>query len=215
MKDFKKLGVAVLAAAAVGCLGATPASATTLDGGAFTLSATNWTWAFHNGLAVSCINSTMSGTTPAGTATTVSVPVTFAMSGCNFSGVNMFVSPNEGCHTPATSPRLDIMRNQAAAPQASVQITLPVGCNIDLAIPAFGCTMSITGGQTIGNGTTGAGGINWTNQAPHSVAHVTQALIPTIDSNGMGILCPPAGTGSATASATFTVTSATNVTVTP
>jgi hypothetical protein len=214
MKNYKKMGlVTMLATAAVACLGPTPASATTMDGGAFTLTSGFTAWTFPGYYTISCINSTISGTTPAGTATTVSVPVTLGYSGCSWPGGPAAITPSEGCHTAATSPRLDIMQNQAAAPQASVQITLPVGCNID--VVAGVCTMSIAGGQTIGNGTSGAGGIGWTNLAPRSYAHLNGAPA-VVHSSGGGFLCPPAGsTTAASATASFQVTSATNVTVTP
>jgi hypothetical protein len=217
MSSLKKPSlVAVLVAAAMACVGATPAAATTLDGGAFTMSSTNLTWTFHGSSTISCSASTISGTTPAGTATTLSVPVTLSIGGCSLFGTSMQVTPSEGCGTAATSARMDIMQNQVAAPQASVQITLPVGCNLDLSIPAAGCTTTITGGQTIGNGAaSGTGAIGWTNGAPKSSFALTQALIPDLESNSGSPICPLAGTSSATLTGSFSVTSATNVTVTP
>jgi hypothetical protein len=208
--------VALLAAAAVACTGATPVAATTLDGGAFTLTATQLMWSVHGSLTFFCADSSITGTTPAGSASALLVPVTLSYNGCNVLGAGVSVTPSEGCHTAATSPLMMITQNQVVAPQASVRIILPAGCNIDLSIPATACTMTITGGQVIGNGTTGVGGIGWTNLAPKSTLDLTQALVTDLDSNGGGAIpCPTAGTHSATVTGAYKVTSATNVTVTP
>lgn len=211
---MKSALAAMLAAMAMTCAGATPASATTMDGGAFTLTSTNLTWAVHGLTPITCVHSTISGTAPAGSATFLSVPVTMTVDGCSAFGFTYLVTFSEACHTAATSPRLVIMHNQVAAPQASAQIILPAGCDIrppDLG----GCNLLITGGRTIGNGTAGAGGLGWTNAAPKSSVDVSGALIAGVHNSGIGALCQPPGTASETLFGTFTVSSATNVTVTP
>jgi hypothetical protein len=217
MSSLRKSGLlALLAAAVMACAAATPASATTLDGGAFTMTSTNLVWTFHWGVSISCTSNTISGTTPSGTATTLSVPVTLSYGGCNLSGTPTLVTPSEGCGTAATTPRLDIMQNQVTAPQASVQITLPAGCNLVLSIPAAACSITVTGGQTIGNGAaTGAGSIGWSNSSLKSTFAMTQALVPDVDSSGGSPLCGGVGTNSGTLSGIYVVSSATNVTVTP
>jgi hypothetical protein len=219
MKRLKKRHLlGVLAAVAMSCLGATPSSATTsMDGGAFSLTSFAVTWTITGlGAQILCPDSVMSGTTPAGTATTtLAVPVTLSYAQCFVSSVPVTITPSEQCNTPAHSLQLNIMRNQPAIPQASAQLTLPSTCTIDLSFPTVGCTMLITGDQTIGNGTTGIGGGAWTNVAPKSAVHFIQATVPDLQSNGVGLGCPSAGTHSATLTNTYTVSTVTNVTVTP
>jgi hypothetical protein len=101
-----------------------------------------------------------------------------------------------------------------SATSAALAITLPVGCNIDLSIPGV-CTWVITGGQTIGNGTAGTGGIAWTNASPKSSTSEMSTTIPVVDNTIAGSLCPVVGTTSATLSGNYTVSSPTNITVTP
>lgn len=88
-------------------------------------------------------------------------------------------------------------------------LTIPSGCTITARIPALGCTVQITGPQTIGNGTTGVGGQTWVNGtslAP-SRDHINGDTLTTT-SNGVGApACPSAGSHSATLIGTYTVTS--------
>jgi hypothetical protein len=216
MKYLKKLGLATAVALVATCGIAGAASATTIEPAntAFTLTSTNSILNLSGGGSVSCNHSVLTSDTPAlshGTWGTATV-TTLAYSGCNFGGLGAAsVTPSEGCHTAATSPRLHLMGVNAAS--AIGTLTLPAACSIDMAIPAIGCTLTITGGQTIGNGTPGAGGINWTNLVT-SNAHVNGATVPLIDSNGVGFPCPTAGAHTGTLTGTFVRTSATNVTVT-
>jgi hypothetical protein len=218
MRYLKKLGLAAVLALVATCGVAGSASATTIDPAstAFTLTATNLSWSVSGGGAFSCTHSAIPGTTPAaGSATTwkTITNTTLSYSGCTMAGfLAISVTPNEGCHTAATAPQLHFMGVTAAA--AIGVVTLPSGCSIDFSIPAIGCTLTIPGPQAIGNGTAGAGGIQWTNLAT-SVADVNSATVSTVHSNGVGVGCPTAGAHTGTLTGNYVRNSATNVTVTP
>jgi hypothetical protein len=139
---------------------------------------------------------------------------TLRYSGCSAFGFSTTVTPSAGCDA-LTAPTLHFMG--VSAPTAVVKLTLPTGCNIGINVPSISCTLTVTGiGQTIGNGLTGTGGITWTNASPKSSANAVAALVSHIDSSGGGPGCPSAGGGhTGTLSGNYTVTSATNVTVTP
>jgi hypothetical protein len=222
MKQLKTLGLAaVLALVVVACIGATSASATTIcvggavtapctdghPGGAVVLTSSNGVLQVHGGGTVQCTDSTISGTAPATSAASLSIPATLAFANCTAFLFPATVTVGEPCHTAATQPRLDVTWNQAAAPQASATVTLPVGCHITVDIPAISCTLTVTGGQTIGNGGAGAGGIAWTNgtASAKSSAHVNNALLPDVHSSGGGFGCPSAGTHSGTLAGTYSV----------
>jgi hypothetical protein len=220
MRLLNKLGLAtMLIVLAVACVGVTSASATTVcvggtvtapctdghPGGAVSLTSTNFAWSIHGSFTFSCSHSTIAGTAPATSATTVAIPVAPAWSGCTaFAPVT--ITPGEGCGTAATAPRLDVMWNQATAPQAAAQLTLPAGCDIDLAIPSVGCTMVVTGGQTIGNGTSGTGGLGWTNGVPSTSSRLDVGS-PSVamESNGVGGLCASAGAHTITLSGNYNI----------
>jgi hypothetical protein len=223
MRHLKQLGLAaVMAIVVVASAGATSASATTIcvggavtapctdghPGGAVALTSTNVSFSIHGGFAFSCTDSTITGTAPATSATTVSFSVTPAWSGCT-ALAPVTITTSEGCSTAATAPRLNLMWNQAAAPQAAAQLALPAGCDIDIAIPAFGCTMVATGGQTIGNGSSGAGGLGWTNGVPSTSSRLdlSAALVANVDSNGVGAVCPTAGAHSLTLTGSYNIAS--------
>jgi hypothetical protein len=139
--------------------------------------------------------------------------VTLTYSGCTAAGFTESVTPSESCSTAATQPLLDVMYNSPSS--VAVVVTLRT-CNLTIDIPAIGCQMTITGNhQSLGNGTSGPGGIGWTNLSPKSQAEVNGALVSNVDSNGVGVGCPSAGSHTGTRSGTYTVSSATNVTVTP
>jgi hypothetical protein len=212
MKHLRQLGLALTLAlvATGGVVGS--ASATLIEPGstAVTGTSTNLSLAVSGGGTVSCTSSTASGTTPAvgSAATWKSIPSgTGTASGCTALGfVGASVTPNGSCF---------VMHAMGiSATSAIIVWTLPSGCSIDIAVPAIGCTLTIAGPQTIGNGTAGAGGINWTNAAA-SRADINAATVPSIVSNGVGFGCATAGAHTGTLSGTLTRTSATNVTVTP
>jgi hypothetical protein len=218
MKHLKQLCRIAAMALVANCGVVGSASATTIEPAstAVTLSSANWSFQMHGGATVSCTASTVSGTTPAaGPVATwkALTDATLTYTGCMAIGfVNATVTPNAGCHTAATAPQLHLMGVNAAT--AVGVLTLPSGCNIDISIPAIGCTWTIPGFQPIGNSTGGTGGIQWTNASPN-IAHVNGARVPTVASNGVGIGCGMAGDHTGTVFGNYTRTSATNVTVTP
>jgi hypothetical protein len=218
MKRLQRLGLVMVMALVVTCGVVGSASATTIEPAntAFTLTATNNMWTVGT-LPASCTHSTMTGTTPAsGGATWTSLSITtMSYSGCSYGVVAVTVTPSDGCHTPATAPKLDLMGVSAAT--AVGRLTLPVGCNINIGIPLFSCDVVVTGGQTIGNGTAGAGGIDWTNRggAVKSMVDFNGAVIPTLHFIGGTLACTSIAGPTGTLTGNYSVASATNLTVTP
>jgi hypothetical protein len=212
MRHLRKLSLASALALVATCGVVGSASATLIDPAStsVTFTSTNSALAVSGGGNVSCSHSTITGTTPAaGAAATWKAisPMTPTYSSCQALGfVPAFVTPNGSCIV------LHAMGVNAAS--AIGVVTLPSGCSIDVSIPAIGCTLTIAGPQTIGNGTAGAGGIQWTNLAT-SVTHVNAATVPSVVSNGVGFGCATAGAHTGTLSGLYTRSSATNVTVTP
>jgi hypothetical protein len=217
MRLLKKLGgaTAVSLVAACGLVGS--ASATTIEPAntEFTMTSTNSRFIVDT-TPVSCGSSVLTGDTGALTHTTwaSATVTTLAYTGCTAFGLATTVTPREGCHTPAGRP---ILHGMGVNATAIGTITLPASCSIDIAISMTSCAMTITGGQTIGNGTAGTGGIDWTNLGAggaKSVAHFNYAHIPVIDSNG-AIGCPASPTATGTLTGDYNITSATNITITP
>lgn len=210
MKHLKKLGLAgAIVVATCGLAGT--ASATTVDPAttAVTLTSTNSALTVSgSGIPVTCQHSTISGTTPSGSATWLSISATLTYSNCTAFGLAANVSQTAACHNSSTGPQLHVM-----SPPVAIVVTLRE-CVIDVNIPSTGCTLTVGGTQTVGNGTGGAGGIGWTNLSTKSVAHLNNATVPSVTSNGTGFLCPTAGAHTGTLSGTYAVASATNVTVT-
>jgi hypothetical protein len=222
MKRLERVSLALLMALIlVACVEAPPASATTIapSGAAFTLTSTNSSWTVHGYSSFNCTNSTISGTVPSGTATTITIPVTLAYSGCSVFGVYgyAFTVPASCQAGGASATKLKVTYNQATAPQAGVSLTVPAGCTITMNAPLITCTMTISGEQTVG----AAGGIAWTNggSVVASSATLSAALLPSITSHaGGGFGCPSAGAHTATLGGTYRVTTpatAPGVTVTP
>jgi hypothetical protein len=201
----------LLSAASVG---APSASATTLcvggaitapctdghPGGAFTLTATNFAFAVHGSNTFSCSNSTISGTAPATTATTLSIPVTLAFSGCTIFGTSpITISVPAACQDKIT---LQAMFTQVAAPQGAPSLTLPSGCTITTSQPSINCTMTVSGEQTLG--------ATWVNGSSSSSSHMTLTSSPAtsvVVEPGGGFGCPSAGAHTATLSGTYRVSS--------
>jgi hypothetical protein len=216
---LKNLGLITTVILAVACGLVGPASATTVEPAntAFTMTSMNSGFTVTGSLSFNCTDSALTGHTGAlnhNTWATVTI-TSLSYSGCAiFGSVGISVTPSEGCTTAAGRPTLHGM-GVSAATSIGV-ITLPASCSLDIAIPTLTCTMTITGGQTIGNGTAGSGGIDWTNLGPKSVADFNGATIPVLDvGTGGGFGCPSPGTHTAALTGSYTVTSATNVTITP
>jgi hypothetical protein len=219
MKHLKKLGLASALAlvATCGLVGSATATTITPASTSVTLTSTNSSLAVSGGGAVSCTHSTISGTTPASGGTTwVSIDSatnTLTYTGCTAFFLPASVTPNAACHSTAR-PVLHVMFDNPPPVVANV-VTLRATCSIDVSIPAIGCTLTIAGPQTIGNGTAGAGGIRWTNLSPLSRAHINAATVPSVVSNGVGAGCSTAGAHTGTLTGTYNQVSGSPVTVTP
>jgi hypothetical protein len=214
----KRLATVGLAAAMVSMsmasLGASPVAATTLcvggaitapctdghPGGAFTLTSSNFALAVHGASTFQCTSSTISGTAPATAATTLSIPVTLAYSGCVVFGISpITISVPAACQERIT---LKAMFIQAAAPQGSASLTVPSGCTITTSQPSISCTMTVSGEQTVG--------ATWANGTATARSHLTLTSTPALAlvvEPGGGFGCPSAGAHTATLSATYAVTS--------
>jgi hypothetical protein len=224
MMRLEKLGLAaVLALSLVVCVGATSATATTIcvggtitapctnghPGGAFTLVSTTTSLTIHGSSTFNCTNSSITGTAPATLATTVSIPVSLSFSGCTNFGILPFTfTVPANCQAGGATPvRLNMMGNQATAPQAAANLTIPSGCAIGIDVPAASCTLTLSGDQTIG----AASGIAWTNgsSTTFSTARLTAALVPTVESSGGTSGCPVPGAHTGTLNGTYRVSSPT------
>jgi hypothetical protein len=217
MRYLKKPGLAVALALLAAGAGGAPASATTASptGAGFTLTSTTvgLTVSMPGGGTVSCTDSSISGTLPTGTATTLPIKVNLAYSGCSLFGAipASFTVPSNCRAAGANAITLLTMYNGASAPQAAAQLTIPAGCTITLHLPAIGCVLTIGGEQTLGNGTSGVGGMGWTNgnATTFSSLQLNAATVPSVVSHGGGAGCPSAGAHTGTLSGTYTVTSPT------
>jgi hypothetical protein len=214
MRHLRKLGLATAMTLAATCGMVSTASATTIEPANIegTLASTNSQLSVDpENAPVKCTGSSITVTTgPDTTATWASATIdTLTYTNCTaLSGlVAASVTPSEGCHTPAGRLTLHADGNVGI-------ITIPLSCSFDIAIPSVGCTLTVTGGQNIGNGTAGAGGIQWTNLSTKSAADLNSAIVENVDSNGTGIGCPAAGHHTGTLTGIYNITSATNVTVT-
>jgi hypothetical protein len=214
MKQFKTLGLAVMMALVLAaCFGATSASATTVcvggattapcpagshPGGTVILSSTNSSLLVHGASTISCTHSTIHGTAPSTTATTVQIPVTLTYSSCTAFGIaGASVNVGPACQDKIT---LTVMTGSAQF------VTIPSGCTIDVSVPAINCTVTIPGEQTIGENN----GIAWTNGTATAFSHatLTNALVTDIVVDpGGGFGCPTAGTHTGTLNGTYKVTS--------
>jgi hypothetical protein len=207
MKHLKQVGLA-MALVLVACAGATSASATTLSpAGAAVLTSTNSSLTVHGSSSINCSTSTISGTIPSTTATTITIPVTLAYSGCTAFGIaGATVTVPAACSaTGASAVKLNVMYNSATAPQANATVTIPSGCTITVSVPAITCTITFAGEQTVG----ASGGITFTNgtSTTKSFATLTSALVPSVVSDaGGGFGCPSAGAHTGTLNGTYTVT---------
>jgi hypothetical protein len=225
MKHLIKLvlGAAVALMATGGLAGSAAATTAEPASTAFTLTSTTTVFTIGAGTSVttrfSCATSTISGTTPATLATWVQLATTtLTFSDCTgFPGFSpTTVRPSESCSTPAFAPKFHVMGTTPAIATATLTLPIvgPTPCTIAITDDIFGCTSTITFGQTIGNGTTGTGGIAWTNSGAASTLDFNTATIPRIVSPAGPGVCPTAGTNTGTWSGSYKLTSATNVVVT-
>jgi hypothetical protein len=218
MKRLEHAGLVVMAALVLmACAGVTAASATTISPvGATVLKSTNSSLTIHGASSFSCNVNTISGTVPATSATTVTFPVTLAYSGCTMFGVvgySITVPPN--CQAGgASAVKLNVMYNQATAPQATGSLTFPAGCTITIHAPAITCTMTISGPQTTGLFTI----TNGAATLP-TVANFGSVLLSSLTvQSGGGFGCPTPGEHSGTINGSYEVTTpalAPGVIVTP
>jgi hypothetical protein len=217
MKHFK-MGLAAALALVASCGIVGSASATTIEPANThaTLVSTQYVLTLDpEGVSVQCASSTMTVTTGAltHTASASATIDTVTYTGCTglIGTLAATVRPSEGCHTPAG--RL-VLHGMTVASTSAISITVPATCSIDISVPTVGCTLTITGGQTIGDGTAGAGGIDWTNRSPKSGFDLNNTSIPRVDSNGVGFACPAAGNHTGTLVGSYALMSATNLTIT-
>jgi hypothetical protein len=216
MQYLKKLGFATAMALVMTCGVVSSASATTINplNTAVSITSPNGALSIHGGGAVTCNDTTIHGRTPAvqtHTTWATITNVTLTFSGCTGFFLPATVTPNAACHTAGTAPSLHVMAVTRSS--ATAELTLN-GCSIDVSIPSIGCTLTVAGPQTIGNGTTGAGGIQWTNRSPLGRADVNSALLPTVVSNGVGAGCSTAGHHTGTLTGTYDQITPHNVTIT-
>jgi hypothetical protein len=221
MKHLVKLGLATAMILVATCGVAGTASATTIEPAntPFIMSSTSTTASTSATLVVDpeqfafgC-SSTITGTTGVVShGTWASAPAdTLGFTLCTTFGgsVPSPILTNEACHTPLGRITLHLMSTGSST--AIGTLTLPHPCTITISIPLTGCTMTITGTQNIGNGTAGAGGIDWTNRSPKSRADFNGAIIERIGSNGVGAGCPTAGNHTGTLFGNYDIISPTNV----
>jgi hypothetical protein len=211
MKHFKQFGLAVAMALVVACAGAASASATTIDplSTAFSLTSTNSQLAVSGGGSIQCTDSIISGTTPAtGGVTTVSTKINLSYTGCSAFGFPATVTVPAACGVSGASPlHLNVMYN-SASPDIAVTVTITSGCTIVANVPTISCTLHFSGEQTIGNGTSGTGGIGITpgTSTTKASASLNNATVPSVNSSGGGFGCPTAGAHTGTLTGVYTVT---------
>jgi len=113
------------------------------------------------------------------------------------------------CDPGGASPIMLHVTN--GSPSTPMTVTIPSGCTITISVPSTGCAVTVSGAQTVGNGTTGTGGIAWTNGTGSAFSTATlNSPTVTAVSNGTGIGCPSAGTHTGgVLTGTYTVTSPT------
>jgi hypothetical protein len=220
MKHLKQAGLAaVMALVLVACVGASSASATTIcvggtitgpctdghPGGAVALTSTNSSLLVHGASSINCTHSAITGTAPATTATTLTIPVTLEYSSCTAFGVaGATVTVPANCRVGgANAVTLSVMWNQATAPQATASVTIPTGCTITVNVPLITCTVTISGHQTI-NGITITNG----NSTTATSAELESALLSSaVVHPGGGFGCPTAGAHTGTLLGTYLVSS--------
>jgi hypothetical protein len=206
MRSCRRLAIVAAMALAMASAGAATASATQIGPAstAFVLTSTNSSLAVSGGGTASCTNSTISGTTPAaGAATWKTTSVTLAYTGCT-----AFLFPATVTVPAACSDTITLHTMFNSSTDIANVVTIPSGCGITLHVPAISCTVFIAGPQTIGNGTSGSGGISWTNGSStvKSSATTNNAVVPSVFSSGGGFGCPTIGAHTGTLSGTYSVT---------
>jgi hypothetical protein len=208
MKHLKQTGLAAaMVLVLLACVGATSASATTISPAntAFVLTSTNSSLSVHGSSTINCTNGTVGGTTPSGTATTLTIPVTVAYSGCTAFGVApASVTVPAACKVGGASAiKLNLMYNSLV--DITGAVTIPSGCTITIHVPVLSCTITISGEQTIG----ASSGMIWQagSGSVFAVLELLSALLPSISVDaGGGFGCPTAGAHTGTLNGTYRVT---------
>jgi hypothetical protein len=217
MKPLRKLGLVVMAVMAVGSLGGSSALATTITPAntvvTFTSTHVRLTIAGSSGGIIDCADSVITATTPAATAVTwAAMRATLTYDGC-LAGLTFpsTITMSEGCRTLSRTPTLDMMYLHATAPQSTAKLTFPVGCGLDVVTPAFSCTLTVRGPQTVGNATTGTGSIAFTNGSP-AIMDFTTAVLPDVTALPGGFFCATTTQSADSLVGSYSATSAFHVT---
>jgi hypothetical protein len=132
----------------------------------------------------------------------LSAKVNLSYSNCGDGfGFAVAVTVPAACQATGASPlHLKVMYNSATSIAATV--TLTGGCTITAVIPGLSCTLTFSGEQRIGNGTSGTGGIGVTDGTStiKTVADLNNTTVPSVVSSGGGFGCPSAGAHAGTVS---------------
>jgi hypothetical protein len=207
MKSYKQCAAAAATALVMACAGAGSASATTISP-ATVLSSANSSLTVSGGGQITCSNATISGTTPPGTAAVLTMNVTLAYTGCTafFVFPATVTVPSPCAATGGNAVTLHVKYNSST--DIAALVTIPSGCTITASIPGDSCTLTFAGAQTIGNGSSGTGGISWSNGSStvRSTATANTATIPSVASSGGGFGCPSAGAHTGTLGGSYQVT---------
>jgi hypothetical protein len=137
----------------------------------------------------------------------LSAKVNLSYSNCNAFGFAATVTVGSACAATGASP-LHFSVMWSFPLKISVTVTLTIGCTITVVVPSLSCTITLSGAQTIGNGTSDAGGIGITNgtSTTKTVADLNSATVPSAVSSGGGFGCPSAGAHTGTLSGAYQVT---------
>lgn len=186
-------------------------------GGAITGTSTNSSLSVSGGGTVTCTNSTLSGTAPATISspagTPVSGPFQLQYSGCTAFILPATVTPSAACDPGGAAPLILNAQNDTDGPFTTV--TIPSGCVITISVPTISCTVTVSGPQTIGNGTAGAGGQTWVNGSSDFSTDAINSDTLTAVSSGGGLGCPSAGSHTGTLTGIYTITSDSSPTTAP
>jgi hypothetical protein len=216
MKHLKQAGL-VMALVLVACVGATSASATTIEptGTAVTLTSTYSNLVIHGAPTLSCTGSTITGTTPTISAASLTIPINLNYTGCSaFSSLVVTTITVPAVCTAAGASAVKLNVTGETATTATADVFIPAGCTITLETPAIFCTTTISGPQT-----TGQFNIMNGNASTRTSGTLSGALLDAIVDNTAGTFgCPTAGAHTGTLNGTYNVTTpAANpgITVTP
>lgn len=189
---------------------ASTASATTITPANtnVTLTSTNSQLSTSAG-SISCAHSTVTGNTGSGTAHIRSFNVSLAYENCTAFG---FPANVTGC-TTTTSSNIVLSVTYASSTDIRGRVHIPSGCTIKIEYTTFAgtCVLDVNGPQTVGNGTSGAGGIKWDNHVVGSASRATfNSPTVNVTSTNPGVFGCSSGSG--TLSGTY-VANPSNITV--